>query len=522
MNNKQQLWKKTKRGFFEIIFSRTAITVILLVVQIVFLLVIYISFRRHIMLTMSGVTLVAVAAAIYLLNTEDNPTVKITWIVLTTLAPLFGLPLSIYIKSDLGFRTIHRRHKEISNKTKILMQNTGCGSEELEEKSKELCNIASYIAKSGTFPTYKNTSVKYFATGESKFEEMLKQLEQAKNFIFFEYFIVDEGYMWSKILDMLSRKSKIGVEVRVMYDGTCAFATLPYSYPNELEKLGIQCKMHAPIRPFISTHYNNRDHRKILVIDGCIAFTGGLNIADEYINLRVLFGDWKDAAIMITGEAVKSFTMMFLQMWNVNSWSDKEVYSKYLSSQTTSIKDSSGYVIPYGDSPFEKNKVGKMVYMDIINQAKDYVHIMAPYLIIDGEFETALCFVAQRGVDVKLILPHITDKKFTFNLAKSHYKVLIDAGVKIYEYTPGFVHAKVFISDDTKAIVGTINLDYRSLYHHFECAVYLYKVPAALEIEKDMKETLEKCQLITIDDVKNERFRTKLHGKLLKLLAPLM
>ena len=268
------------------------------------------------------------------------------------------------------------------------------------------------------------------------------------------------------------------------------------------------------------TVFNNRDHRKILVIDGDVAFTGGINFADEYINEKQRFGYWKDNGVRITGKAVYSMTQMFLQMWNVTE--KCEDFGKYLQKENCGIQDDSGFILPFGDSPFDRELIGETVYMDIINRAEDYVHIMTPYLIIDHEMETALCYAAKRGVDVKLILPHIPDKKMPFALAKTHYPQLLKAGVRIFEYTPGFVHAKVFSSDGRKAVVGTINLDYRSLYLHFECGAFLFDLPVIEEIEKDFEHTLAECQEVTMADYRKGSIMQKICGKALKLLAPLM
>ena len=335
-----------------------------------------------------------------------------------------------------------------------------------------------------------------------------------------EYFIIDEGIMWGKILEILARKVREGVDVRVMYDGTCEYTTLTRDYKNRLEKLGIKCKVFAPAKPFVSTYYNYRDHRKILVIDGHTAFNGGVNLADEYINEVERFGHWKDTAVMLKGEAVKSFTLMFMQMWNVDS--EELDYNKYLSYPTHPVEKARGFVIPYGDCPLDDDKLGERVYMDVLNRAHTYVHIMTPYLILDGEMETAIKFAAERGVEVSIIMPGIPDKKMPYALAKTHYKSLIESGVKIYEYTPGFVHAKVCVSDDSSAIVGTINFDYRSLYHHFECATYMSGTSCIEEIEADFNETVKKCRLVTADKVKDEKFRVKLMGILLKSIAPLL
>ena len=323
--------------------------------------------------------------------------------------------------------------------------------------------------------------------------------------------------MWGSILKILADKASQGVDVRVMYDGMCEISTLTADYPKRLAKLGIKCKPFSPITPFLSTHYNYRDHRKILVIDGKTAFNGGVNLADEYINREERFGHWKDTAVMLRGSAVRSFTLMFLQMWNLTeenpSWDECDF---------TEEAASDGYVIPYCDCPLDGDKVGENVYMDILYRARDHVHIMTPYLILDNELERALRYAAQRGVDVKIILPGIPDKKLAYSLAKTHYKSLISSGVEIYEYTPGFVHAKVFVSDYEKAVVGTINLDYRSLYHHFECATYMYKTSCISDIEKDFDETLSKCRKVTPETIKNEKITYKISGAIMKVLAPLM
>ena len=359
-----------------------------------------------------------------------------------------------------------------------------------------------------------------FPGGEAKFEELLRQLEKAEEYIFLEYFIIDEGLMWGKILEVLARKAAEGVDVRVMYDGTCEFATLPRDYPSRLEKLGIQCQVFSPVQPFVSTHYNYRDHRKILVIDGKVGFTGGVNLADEYINHIEKYGRWKDAAVMLEGEAVRPLTILFLEMWSILR---EPEFEKFLSVPPHSVP-AKGFAAPYGDCPLDGERVGEMVYIDLLNRAKRYIHIMTPYLILDGELETALKFAAERGVDVHLILPHVPDKKFAYALAKTHYKSLLDSGVKISEWLPGFVHAKVFVVDDSEAVVGTINLDYRSLYHHFENAVWMKDTACIPAIEKDFQKTLEFCRDVepTRESIWEGNMLLHLAGILLKVIAPLL
>ena len=272
--------------------------------------------------------------------------------------------------------------------------------------------------------------------------------------------------------------------------------------------------------PFVSTHYNYRDHRKILVIDGKTAFTGGVNLADEYINRVRRFGHWKDTALMLQGEAARSFTLLFLQMWHLEDGRIEE--RALLETPAPRHPESGGFVLPYADCHLDRERVGEWVYLDILNRARKYVHIMTPYLILDGEMETALKFAAERGVDVRLILPGIPDKRLPYALAKTHYRSLLESGVRIYEYTPGFVHAKVFVSDDREGTVGTINLDYRSLYHHFECGAYLHHTACIREIEADFLATQEQCRTVTPDTLRREKLRVKLEGALMKVLAPLL
>ena len=324
--------------------------------------------------------------------------------------------------------------------------------------------------------------------------------------------------MWGSVLKILADKVKEGIEVRVMYDGMCEITTLSHDYPQRMKKLGINCKSFMPLKPVFSTYYNYRDHRKILVIDGNVAFNGGINLADEYINRTERFGHWKDAAVMVKGKAVSSYTLMFLNMWNIT---EKEPVWDYLPKPVIPEKHS-GYVMPYADCPLDDDKVGENIYMDILNRATTYVHIMTPYLILDGELESALKFAAERGVDIKIILPGKPDKPSAYALAKTHYKALTKAGVQIFEYEPGFVHSKVFVCDNEKAVVGTINLDYRSLYHHFECATYMYKTDCISDIEKDFLTTLKMCRPVTMESIRRNRFTYALRGNLLKLIAPLM
>ncbi len=512
--------KSGKKGFLNIITGRTGIIILLLALQIGLMVwgIDWLGRRMH--LYFGGSTVVTLLMLIYMLNTKHDPTVKLTWCVLIALSPVFGSLLYVFIKLDIGHRAVQHSLIRTQQETARLFPPQTELMDQLKRENRDIYRLAKYLKNNGSFSAYTNTRVKYYPLGEAKFEDLLIELEKAEKFIFMEYFIVSEGRMWGSVLETLRRKVKEGVEVRFMYDGTCSFSNLPYSYPKTLRSYGIKCKVFSPIRPFVSTHYNNRDHRKIVVIDGHTAFTGGINLADEYINEKVRFGHWKDTAIMLKGDAVRSFTLMFLQMWNATEY--HRSYEQYLVPPEVISQPASGYVIPYADSPMDSEKVGEMVYLNIINQAKDYVYIMSPYLILDNELVTALTFAAKRSIDVRIILPHIPDKKYAFILAKTHYKELISSGVKIYEYTPGFIHAKVFLSDDIKAVVGTINLDYRSLYHHFECAAFLYGSGAIEDIKSDFQYTQLKSHNITMEDVRHEKWYIRAAGAIMKIIAPLM
>ncbi len=508
-----------RRSFLRGIFSRGTVVIVLLIVQLVFLISSFMWLEQYrIQLSILSVILVS-SSVLYLINSQMDTLSIITWLLFILPFPLFGPLFLLYTKKDWGYRGLRALVKRSIDESQPYYTLDHTVLEELKDRHSTTYNLAKYLHRSGGFPTYRDTNVTYFPSGEAKFEEMKRQLKKAKKFIFLEYFIIDEGLMWGEILAILEKKVKEGVEVRVMYDGMIEFSTLSFDYTERLQKLGIQAKAFAPIRPFVSTYYNYRDHRKILVIDGKVAFNGGVNLADEYINHIERFGHWKDTAIMLEGRAVESFTLMFLQMWSTSSRDYN--YQNYLIDYPKR-PEVNGFVIPYGDSPLDHDKVGENVYIDILNHARDYVYIMTPYLILDSEMEHALKFAAERGVDVRLIMPGIPDKPVPYALAKRYYPALLESGVKIYEYTPGFVHAKVFLADDIKAVVGTINLDYRSLYHHFECATYMYRVDALKDIKADFKATLKQSDLVTMDTLKNLPLKTKIIGVVVKLIAPLL
>lgn len=516
-----RLLRKGQKGLIHAIFSRFGLVLVLLVLQFGALFSLMRWFSNLLPHYLGGTLLVTAVMMVYLLNQDMNNSVRIPWLVVTALAPVLGVLLFCYTKEDVGHRMLKKRLLELEGQTRSQLPQNKKTGKALDADCPGAASLAQYLrGRGGGFPVYENTQVTYFPSGEAKFAALLPQLESATQYIFLEYFIIDEGLMWGRILEILARKAAQGVDVRVMYDGTCEFSTLPRDYPRRLEALGIQCKVFAPVTPFVSTHYNYRDHRKILVVDGRVGFTGGVNLADEYINHVEKYGRWKDAAVMLEGEGVRTMTALFLQMWSIQR---EPEFAQFLTRPLPETQ-ANGFVIPYGDCPLDGERVGEMVYIDLLNRARHSVHIITPYLILDGELETALRFAAERGVDVHLILPGKPDKWFAYALAKTHYLPLLSSGVKISEWVPGFTHAKVMIMDGQEAVVGTINLDYRSLYHHFENAVWMRGVDCLPRIEADFQDTLAQCR--TVEPTRQSVWQGKklLHlvGMMLKFIAPLI
>ena len=537
------------RLMLRIAFSRTAIIVVALLLQLFVFFASFYWLKDYSTVVYAAFVLLGAVTVVHILNEENNASFKIAWIIPVLVIPVFGTVLYIYINLQPGTKRIHKKLTKIEDEIRPYLAQNEETVQELQEQSAGEKGIADYLYHADNYPVYAGCKMKYYPIGEAKFADMIEQLKRAEHFIFMEYFIVTKSYMWNTILEILKEKAAQGVEVRMMYDGMCSLALLPYGDYKDLEKMGIQSIPFSQIRPVLSTYQNNRDHRKILIIDGKTVFTGGINLADEYINRIDRFGHWKDTAVMIQGKAVKSFTLLFLKMWHVAKGKDsipEEEIRKYTvsvwenaqtgdmctdmeSMRNTAMQNTQdkklhagGYVIPYGDDPYGDERIGKQVYIDILNRARKYVHIMTPYLILDDEMITALRYCAKRGVETVIIMPHIPDKIYAYLLARTYYKQLLKYGVKIYEYTPGFVHAKVFVSDDIRGCVGTINLDFRSLYLHFECGAYMYSNDVLHDVEQDFKETLKQCQEITKESCDKYPKGKMLVGKMLRLIAPLM
>lgn len=517
-NKGMRLLKKGQSGLRQLLFGRMTVALILLVVQLLILVALFVWFEEYYVHYFGTTAVLAVWMVLYLLNQPMDASSRTTWLIIVLAAPVFGTLMYLFTHHEIGYKLLKSRvERVISDAWGKLSQDdaTAAALKSEDPGAASMCGFAEKI--SGT-AVYQNTDVTYFPVGERKLERLLEELEKAEKFIYLEYFIIGEGEMWGRILDILARKAKQGVDVRVLYDGTCEFILLPKGYPKKLEALGIKCKVYAPFSAFVSTHYNYRDHRKILVIDGNTAFNGGINLSDEYINIGSRFGHWKDTAVMLKGEAVQAFTLLFLQMWNL----DEKEQDYSAAAIPAPASGPNGYVMPFGDNPLDTVRVGQAIYMDMLNRAQESVTIMTPYLILDSEMEGCLRYTAARGVRVRILLPGIPDKYVAYALAKTHYKSLLEAGVEIYEYTPGFVHAKVVVADGTEAVVGTINFDYRSFYHHFECATYMHGCSCIEDMQRDFEECLSVSRKVTPETIKKEKWHMKLTGYLLKGFAPLL
>ncbi len=516
--NEMHLLKKGQAGLRQLLFGRMTAVLVLLIGQILLLLSFFLWFEEYIVHFFGGSAAIAIIMVLLLQNRQMHSAARNSWTIIIMAMPVFGTLLFLFMELEIGHRLLRRRVESIARKTGALIDQDPRTMEAISWENPGAAALCRFTARADQAVVYQNSQVTYLSLGEDMLEAILRELEKAKKFIYLEYFIVGEGVMWGKILDVLARKAAQGVDVRLMYDGTCEFTLLPKGYPKKLAELGIKCKVFSPATVFISTHYNFRDHRKILVIDGQTGFNGGVNLSDEYINIGSRFGHWKDTAVMVRGEAVRSYTRMFLQMWNL----DERTPDFAALSEKAVPRDARGFVMPFGDNPMDRTRVGQTVYMDMIGRARKTVDIMTPYLIIDNEMENALRYAAVRGLRVRLLLPGIPDKYVPYALAKTHYRALVEAGVEIYEYTPGFVHSKIVTVDSREAVVGTINFDYRSFCHHFECGTWMYGCDCVSKIDADFEACFSRCRRVTLETIRNEKWHRKLTGFVLKGFEPLL
>ena len=502
-----------------ILFHRSVFVALALLAQITTLFIMVSLFSEYTQIFYWCCIALSVLAALAIVGSRMEPGYKIAWLLLVLPFPVFGG--IFYIMSGGGTipkRTQKRMQGMLEKSAQALREDFK--ADDLLPLGGDAAGQASYLERRAACPAYTNTETEYFPLGDDAFPRMLEELEKAQKYIFLEYFIIEPGVFWDSILAILERKAAQGIEVRVIYDEMGCMFTLPRDYDEVLAQKGIQCRVFNRFLPVMSLRLNNRDHRKLLIIDGKVGFTGGINLADEYINVRERFGTWKDSSILLEGDAVWSMTVMFLTMWdNIANWDED---FEYFRPPASPVRPWTGYVQPYTDTPLDRETVGQAVYLNMIAKAKNYIYITTPYLVIDVATNTALCNAAKSGVDVRIITPHIPDKRYVFEVTRAHYPPLLEAGVKIYEYTPGFIHAKNFVVDDRFATVGTVNLDYRSLFLHFEDGIWLCEAPCIREIRKDFEETLKVSESYSLRRFKHLNILLQLYRSILRVFAPLM
>ncbi len=461
-----------------------------------------------------------VVALLALFNEDDIPEFKLLYLTILLMVPVLGTFVVLILRSNTASKKDYQRYEQ-SMREVLPRLPRETQPEQLKTQSPEAWLQANYLQDATGYPCFAHTRTEYFPSGEDFHRALAEDLEGATQFIFLEYFIVQEGQMWDSVHDILRRKVRQGVKVYMMYDDFGCMTTLPERYYAQLCNEGIHCVPANKFKPIISHIHNNRDHRKIAVIDGRVGYTGGVNLADEYINAITRFGHWKDTAVRLEGSGVWNLTALFVAQWNTQT--DDRIAVREVLTPPEEKRDGRGYVMPFGDGPkpIYTDTIGKNVYLNMINAAKDYLYIMTPYLICDRELLNALRLAARKGVDVRLITPHIPDKKIVFLLTRSNYRTLMADGVRIYEYTPGFVHAKNFLCDDVFAVCGTINLDYRSLVHHFECGVWMYDTDCIMDMKRDFLETLALSREVTEKSPRISAWQQLLAG-VLKILFPLL
>lgn len=460
-----------------------------------------------------------IACVIKIIASDDNPDYKVPWLLFVMILPVAGFMLYFIFYSRVLKKKYVKRLKDIKENTyrkddSKLFDNMICENPLAASQAKMLCDIADTHL-------FTNTKQTYFPLGEDMHIKLLEDLDKAEKFIYMEYFIIEEGKFWNSILEILKKKAADGVEVKVIYDDIGCMMTLSGNYHKVLAKYGIEATAFSRLRGNADSEFNNRSHRKITVIDGKIGYTGGINLADEYINEIVKHGHWKDTAIRLEGEAVWELTKLFLVDFGINVKKIPAISSELFPRQSNISED--GYVIPFGDgpNPLYKRRVGKSVIQNMLNTATKYVYMTTPYLIIDNDLCLSIENAALRGVDVKIIVPHIPDKKLVFGMTQSFYPRLMAAGVHIYEYEPGFIHAKSYVSDDKYAMIGTINLDYRSLVHHFENGVWLYNCKSIQSVKSDVERTLNKSIYVTRDMLKMNILRRFIRA-VVRIFAPML
>ena len=511
------------KKLLKILFSRLSFGILFIILQLAVLVLTLYYFSDTYAQVQTVFMIFSVITVLYIINQEGSSAFKIAWILPIVFLPVFGIPLYVLFGKK---RIPERKLESVSG---MLLRYKSAMAPYVERHAaarlgnEDAVLQSAYLERRAASPVFTQTETTYYPVGEAFFPALLEELERAERYIFMEYFIIEPGKMWDAVLDVLTRKAAAGLDVRLIYDDLSCIMRLPHDYPARMEALGIHCCTFHRFQPVPTGTLNNRDHRKICVVDGITAFTGGINLSDEYINERERFGHWLDCAVRVKGRAAYSFALMFLSMWDYIRREDDDLVAFRPESGALSGIADDGFVQPYYDSPADDEPVGERTYINMISRAKRYVYICTPYLVVDNEIMNALASAASCGVDVRIITPHIPDKWYVHLVTRSYYAPLLRAGVKVYEYTPGFIHSKTFVCDDDFGICGTINLDYRSLFLHHECAVWMYKSSAVADMKAAFLDTVEKSMEITPEIYSRRRsWLVRLGQSVLRVLAPLM
>ena len=461
--------------------------------------------------------IVSIVMALWIYGKDQNTTKQIPWMLLLLIFPIGGIVLYVVFGRNSLLNKTRKKFAALEEEIYPYLKQDLEVLDQLEKFSPSLAGSAYATYRSSGYPIYINSNITYYSDALDGLEAQMKEMENAKHFIFMEYHAIEDKEAFARMKEILIRKASQGVDVRLFYDDMGSAAFVNYDFMKQMKQAGIQCRIFNPIMPLLLVFMNNRDHRKITVIDGKVGFTGGYNLANEYFHITHPYGFWKDSGVRITGKAVNALTLTFLGMWNSVERSDPD-FSVYLKARDEKGK---GFIQPYADSPLDNQYVGENVYMNIVNASNDYVYFCTPYLIISDEMKRALQLAASRGVDVRIITPGIPDKKLTYQITRSYYNDLVRHGIQIYEYTPGFCHAKMCISDGKVATVGTINLDYRSLYLNFENGVYIVDHPIIQEIHSDFDEMFRVSRNVTQAYLKELSVLVRTWKAVLRLVSPL-
>ncbi len=492
-----------------------------MLLQFIFLVVLVYHLSHWAVWVNAVFQVISILLVISIVGKRGNPSHKMAWIIFILVFPVFSVPVYFIWNTSITVPAFKKRLRQQKRRSAAFLRRDTETEKRLRYADVFHWRQSVFLTKESGYPLYSNTEVEYLSPGEVFLPRLIEELRTARKYIFLEFYILAEGEMWDEIFSVLKQKVRDGVEVKIIFDDFGSAARQYKKFKKNLREAGISYSVFNPIRPSFDIFLNNRNHRKIVVIDGKTAFTGGLNIGDEYINKLERFGYWMDCGACFKGDAVRSFTVMFIEMWNaINSRKKSVNYEKYM---VEIFPKCEGFVQPYSVSPLDHDRnPGGGLYMQMLNSAKDYVYIASPYLVLDSEMTAALCGAALSGIDVRIITPKKWDKWYVHPVTQYYYEQLLESGVKIYEFTPGFIHSKLFVSDDSVATVGTVNMDYRSFYYNFECGAWMCNVRAVGDIKRHMLRIMEDSDEITLSEWEKRPMSLKAKQFILHLFAPFM